>query len=72
MHNRLKVLRERSRLTQDEVSRILDMDTTTISRHESGSRNLTPSVIKKYAELYKTESYEIFLDPSDMDPGNDV
>ena len=64
--NRLRELREARKLTQQEVAKLLDMDHTTISRHESGSRGLSPEDIQKYARLYKVESYELFIDPKDL------
>ena len=64
--NRLRELREARKLTQQEVAKLLDIDHTTISRHESGSRSLSPEDIQKYARLYKVESYELFIDPKDL------
>jgi transcriptional regulator with XRE-family HTH domain len=64
--NRLRELREARKLTQQEVAKLLDMDHTTISRHESGSRGLSPEDIQKYARLYKVESYELFIDPKNL------
>lgn len=64
--NRLRELREARKLTQQEVAKILDIDHTTVSRHESGSRDLSPEDIQKYARLYKVESYELFIDPKDL------
>lgn len=61
-NNRLSEQREKSRLTQKEVAKLLDIDFTTVSAHENGRRGLTQSEIKKYAALYKVESYELFLD----------
>jgi len=61
--NRLKALRLRSRLTQKEVGKILDMDFSTVSKHESGTRSLSPKEIEAYSKLYKVSSYEIFLEP---------
>lgn len=58
--NRLKEQRERSRLTQKEVAKVLDMDVTTVCKHEAGSRGLAPDDVKKYAGLYKVQSYELF------------
>lgn len=40
---------------------MLDIDFTTVSAHENGRRGLTQAEIKKYAALYKVESYELFL-----------
>ena len=64
--NRLRELRDACKLTQYEVAKLLDIDHTTVSRHESGSRSLGPEDIQKYARLYKVESYELFIDPKDL------
>jgi len=64
--NRLRELREACRLTQQEVAKLLDIDHTTVSRHESGDRGLSPEDIQKYARLYKVESYELFINPKDL------
>jgi transcriptional regulator with XRE-family HTH domain len=64
--NRLRELRETCKLTQQEVAKLLDIDHTTVSRHESGSRSLSPEDIQKYARLYKVESYELFIDPKSL------
>ena len=64
--NRLRELREARKLTQQEVAKLLDIDHTTVSRHESGSRGLSPEDIQKYARLYKVESYELFIDPKNL------
>ena len=66
LKNRLRELREARKLTQQEVAKLLDIDHTTVSRHESGSRDLSPEDIQKYARLYKVESYELFIDPKDL------
>ena len=58
--NRLRELRDRSRLTLEEVSIITGYAVPTISRHESGERSLSEEAILKYAQLYKVHSYEIF------------
>lgn len=58
--NRLKELRDRSRLTLQEVSMITGYSVPTISRHESGERGLTEEALVKYASLYKVHTYELF------------
>lgn len=70
--NRLRELREARKLTQQEVAKLLDIDHTTVSRHESGSRGLNPEDIQKYARLYKVESYELFIDPKDLQEEDEV
>lgn len=57
--NRLREYRDRSRLTLQEVSILTGYDVTTISRHESGQRSLSDEAMKKYAALYKVETYEL-------------
>lgn len=58
--NRLRELRDRSRLTLEEVSIITGFAVPTISRHENGSRSLSEDAIIKYAQLYKVHTYELF------------
>lgn len=58
--NKLKELRDRSRLTLQEVSILTGFGISTISRHESGERGLTEEAITKYANLYKVHTYELF------------
>lgn len=62
--NRLRELREASKLTQKEVSKMLDIDFTTVSKHESGTRGIEPKEIEAYARLFKVSSYEIFMTPA--------
>lgn len=61
--NRIRELRERSRLTQEELGVLIGCDFTTVSRHESGARALDADAILKYARVFKCESYEIFIVP---------
>lgn len=65
--NRLKELRDRSRLTLQEVSLITGYSVPTISRHESGGRGLTEEALVKYASLYKVHTYELFRRLDDME-----
>ena len=59
--NRLKELRDRSRLTLQEVSILTGFSVPAISRHESGSRSLSAEAITKYAALYKVQTHELFM-----------
>lgn len=61
--NRLKELRDRSRLTLEEVSILTGFSITTISRHENGGRSLSEEAIVKYAALYKVPSHQLFMTP---------
>ena len=69
--NRLRELRDRSRLTLDEVSILTGLDPTTISRHESGSRNMSEEAILKYAALYKVHTHELFIDLQEVTEDED-
>ena len=64
--NRLKELRDRSRLTLEEVSILTNYSVPTISRHENGGRSLSEEAILKYASLYKVHTYEIFRDKDEL------
>lgn len=59
--NRLRELRDRSRLTLQEVSLITGFSVPTISRHESGERGLTEEALTKYSSLYKVRTHELFV-----------
>ena len=63
--NRLKELRDRSRLTMEEVGMITGFSVATISRHENGGRSLSEDVIEKYASLYKVPTHQLFMHPAD-------
>ena len=65
--NRLKELRDRSRLTLQEVSMITGFGVSTISRHESGGRGLTEEAIQKYAALYKVPTHQLFMNPNEAE-----
>lgn len=60
LRNRLRELRDRSRLTLAEVSILTGFDPTTISKHEAGTRGLTEEAINRYAALYKVQTHELF------------
>lgn len=59
--NRLKELRDRSRLTLPEVAILTGYDTTTISKYENRRRALTEEAIRKFAALYKVQTHELFV-----------
>lgn len=70
--NRLRELRDRSRLTLQEVSILTGFSVPTISRHESGGRALSEEAILKYASLYKVNTHELFVvAPKEKENGND-
>lgn len=65
--NRLRELRDRSRLTMQEVSTLTGFSVAAVSRHENGSRSLSEDAIDKYAKLYKVRTFEIFVNPREVD-----
>lgn len=67
--NRLRELRLERKLTQEEVAKLLDIDNTTVSKHETGLRGLSLEDIEKYARLYKVEPFELFISPEDLGKG---
>ena len=69
--NRLRELRDRSRLTQEEVSLLTGISVAAISRHENCSRGLSRDAIEKYAGVYRVRTYEIFVDPAEVGSGRD-
>ncbi len=70
--NRLRELRNRSRLTLQEVSTLTGFAIPTISRHESRGRSLSEEAILKYAALYKVHTYELFDKPAMKEGEEDV
>ena len=69
--NRLKELRDRSRLTLQEVSLITGYSIPTISRHESGERGLNEEAMVKYASLYKVHTIELYRRLDELGDGNE-
>lgn len=61
--NRLKALRDRSRLTLEEVSILTGFSVPTISRHENGGRSLSEEAAQKYSALYKVPTHQLFMEP---------
>jgi DNA-binding XRE family transcriptional regulator len=66
MRNRVRELRERARLTQAEVAKLLDVNESDVSRWESGKRPLSPAAIEKIAAVFKVRSWELFLDRNEL------
>ena len=69
--NRLKELRDRARLTLQEVSLITGYSVPTISRHESGGRGLNEEAMMKYASLYKVHTIELYHRLDELDSDSD-
>ena len=68
---RIRDLRERSRLTQEEVSVLTGLDVTTISKQETGSRGVDEEAVRLYSRVFKCASYELFVAPEVEDTYND-
>lgn len=68
--NRLRELRLQGVvLSQQHVGRLMDIDDSTVSRHESGEMPMSKDIIVAYAQLYRVSTYELFLKPEDQSPG---
>ena len=65
--NRLREQREKSRLSQSEVAKMLDISVATVSRHEGQNRGLTRIMVDAYAKLYKVSAAELFVDLPEED-----
>lgn len=63
-YNRLRELRDRSRLTLQEVSLLTGISVAAISRHEGRSRTLSEEAIEKYAMVYKVPTHQLFMEPA--------
>ncbi len=63
--NRLHELRLRSRLTQAEVAKLLDVSMSSIAKFETGTRQPSREEIIGLARLYKVETFELFLSEQD-------
>lgn len=53
LHSNMRVLRERKRLTQGEISKRLGMARTTYSGYENGAREPDPDTLKKLADFHE-------------------
>jgi transcriptional regulator with XRE-family HTH domain len=62
MNNRIRELREQTRLSQAEIATLLHVDEASVSRWERGSRPLSPAVIERLARIFKIPSWQLFFD----------
>ena len=60
--SRFKSLRENARMTQEEVSRALDIDRTTVTKWETGDSFPRPDKLPILAALYGCTIDEMFQD----------
>lgn len=56
----LRGLRNREGMTQAELGKMLGIGQTNISKMELGKRSISKNVVKRLAELFKTD-YRLFL-----------
>ena len=67
-NNNIKSLRQRFGMTQRELSRKLSrhtgnmLDVTTVSKHETGSRNPTTYELIGYANVFGVPVYSLYRD----------
>lgn len=59
----IRKLRERSRLTLEELAVLTGLDPTTVSKHQNANRGIDEDALKRYARVFKCSSYEIFVQP---------
>lgn len=59
-YNRIKVLRETSKLTQKELAKLLDIDHTTVNKHENHLRPISKELVESYSAVFKVSSVELF------------
>lgn len=62
--NRLKKLREEKKITQEKLSSLVGIDRTTISKIESGDRELTLDHLQRLSKFFGV-SYDYILGTSD-------
>lgn len=55
----IKELREKSKLTQSQLSFLSGVSIKTISRIENGDRNIQMRIIKKLADFFETKEENI-------------
>jgi len=65
--NRVRTLRTGGvKLTQEELAKLVGIDSTTVARHEAGSRGLSSEMIDMYARVFKCPTHELFIDPVNL------
>lgn len=58
--NRIKELREKKELTQKELAKLMDLDVTTVNKHENMLRGVTEANVRGYCSIFKIETFELF------------
>jgi len=70
--NRLREQRRRSRLSQDDVARLLGISVAAVSRHESGHHGLSRAFVIRYAKLFKVTAAELYVELVSDDEANNA
>ena len=65
--NRVKFLRERSRLTQEELATLTNQALSTVCKHETHDRGLSDKAISAYARVFKIPTYQLFVGPEELE-----
>lgn len=67
MNSRLKQLRIRRDLTQDELAKLIDVNRSLVAYWESGQREPTAEHLEKLKKVLRVESYtELFINLDDQ------
>ncbi len=61
---RVKELRERARLTQEQLAAFLEIDQSYLSKFESGERNLGITQLERLCELFGCRLEDLFSEDS--------
>lgn len=64
--NRIRELRNISKLTQDELALLMKIDVSLVSKHENHDRRLQEDHVENYAKVFKVSTLEIFHQLSDV------
>ena len=71
--NRLREIRLKGvTLSQDQVALLMGCDSTTVSRDESGDRSISRERLVAYAQLYRCQTYEIFMEPAPSEESHEA
>lgn len=65
--NRIKELRENSKLTQKELALLVGKDHTTVNKHENHLLPVPKEAVVLYAKVFKIETFELFYDSASID-----
>lgn len=59
--NRLRELRELSKLTMAEVATLVGCDESTVHCHETRKKSITSDAATRYAKVFKVPTHELFV-----------